>query len=134
VDFTVKRKVVDMIPKKIVLLSLILLVTASFIITCDKKPPQHHTKLTPEKIQEIDEDINREAATLLSYKYNLDMQKVLGLLTDVNNYETHEITKNELLGYSQKYQIKINVIAAIIIDSRSMSCPDCTCDCSRDSD
>ena len=121
-----------MIPKKIILLSLILLVAVSSIIACDKKP-QPHKKRTPEQIRKIDEDIHREDAVLLSCKYNLETQKVLGLLIDLSN-DKHDLTEDKLLSYSKKYQIKINVISAIIIDSRSMSCPDCTCDCSRDSD
>jgi len=55
--------------KRIILLSLILLVAASSIIACDKKP-QPHKKLTPEEIREIDEDFHREKAVLLSCKYN----------------------------------------------------------------
>lgn len=128
--------------KRIILLSLILLVAVSSIIACDKKP-QPHKKLTPEQIRatdrEIEEDIHREKAVLLSCKYNLEMQRVLNLLIDLDNDKldsdkTLDITKYKLLSYSKKYRIKINVIAAIIIDHRLMSCPDCTCDCSRDSD
>jgi hypothetical protein len=122
-----------MIPKKIILLSLILLVAVSSIIACDKKP-QPHKKLTSEQIRKIDEDFYMADAVLLSYKYNIDTQKVLGLLIDLDHDRRHDLTKDKLLGYSQKYQIKTSVMAAIIIDSKYTTCPDCTCDCGRDSD
>ena len=122
-----------MIPKKINLLILNLLVAASSIIACGNKKQHTHTKLTPEEIRKFDEEIWTERAVLLASKYNLETQKILGLLIDLDN-DTDDLTKDKLLSYSKKYQIKINVIAAIIIDSRSMSCPDCTCDCSRGSD
>jgi hypothetical protein len=112
-------------------LSLILvLIVSAGIIACEKKP-QPHKKLSPEEIQKLEERIEGEPAALLSSKYNIDTHNVLELLIDLDK-DKHDITKDKLLAYSQKYQIKIDVIAAIIIDSRSMSHPDCSCSCPGD--
>jgi len=90
--------------KRIILLGLIFLVAASSIIACDKKP-QPHKKLTPEQIRKIDEDFYMADAVLLSYKYSIDTQKVLGLLIDLDHDRRHDLTKDKLLGYLQENEV-----------------------------
>lgn len=111
-----------------------------FFVGCkaEQTKPQ---KKNNENIKILNEILYREKAVLLSIKYNIDEKKILNMLADYhvteellsgNKTTVYESLVDESLfgknkrkkitGYSQKYDIKPDVIAKIFIDFLAMKC------------
>jgi len=124
---------------------VVLFFSVILLIGCENQQEKEN-RLAREKAEEIEtreeiaEIMFRKDAVLLALKYQVDEEKLFNLLVGwrcrllgntllndtIGIYDefTGKIAKERLEQYSKKYNIPLDVIAAILIDYEAMHCND----------